>query len=420
MTTYTLETIYVEYAPNDSVLTLRPGTVSLVMAPGQDSFTYSLIPDGDPTDPDDAEVTSAGIYGVFADGNPVNVEATDLEIAEISWGSSNSAAVALLDLPGPAVHEHGIFLGGDALPDFTTPASFESFVDSLTGLSNVTSGPFAPGTPISLASLPGVVVTENDLILGTPGDDSLAGGIGSDTIFGYAGNDTLLGGAGFDTLRGGDGNDTLDGGLGRDRAFMGPGGDLYRDNGQGGTLGQDTVFGGDGNDTVQGGNGNDIFRGEAGNDRILGRLGNDQLFGGTGFAFFAALHYWLPKVFGRLYDRKVATVAWAIVFAGFNLLYFPMLLVGLRGMPRRYYDYLPQFQQLNVIATIGSWVVAIGVLLMFVNLYRGMRRGTAAGDNPWQAATLEWVLSSPPPAENFAKPPLVTHGPYDLQQAGKP
>jgi cytochrome c oxidase subunit 1 len=144
------------------------------------------------------------------------------------------------------------------------------------------------------------------------------------------------------------------------------------------------------------------------------------MFGGTGFAFFAALHYWLPKVFGRLYNMKVATVAWAVIFVGFNLLYLPMMLVGLHGMPRRYYDYLPQFQNLNVIATVGSWVLAIGLLLMFVNLYRGMRRGAAAGSNPWQAATLEWAVTSPPPTDNFAQPPQVTHDPYDLQQAGKP
>ena len=89
-------------------------------------------------------------------------------------------------------------------------------------------------------------------------------------------------------------------------------------------------------------------------------------------------------------------------------------------MPRRYYDYLPQFQNLNVVATVGSWVLAIGLLLMFGNLYRGMRRGAAAGSNPWQAATLEWIVPSPPPADNFAQPPQVTHAPYDLQQAGKP
>ncbi|MEZ4484099.1 MAG: cbb3-type cytochrome c oxidase subunit I [Syntrophotaleaceae bacterium] len=71
--------------------------------------------------------------------------------------------------------------------------------------------------------------------------------------------------------------------------------------------------------------------------------------------FFAALHYWLPSFRPTQRNMKVATVAWAVIFVGFNLLYFPMMLVGLRGMPRRYYDYLPQFQNLNVMATVGSW-----------------------------------------------------------------
>jgi cytochrome c oxidase subunit 1 len=144
------------------------------------------------------------------------------------------------------------------------------------------------------------------------------------------------------------------------------------------------------------------------------------MFGGTGFAFFAALHFWLPKVYGRMYNHRVAALAWALLFAGFNLLYFPMMLVGLKGMPRRYFDYLPEFQRLNRLATIGSWVVALGLIVLFVNLLRGLSRGPLAGTNPWQAATLEWLVSSPPPEENFETLPVVTHGPYDLQKAGQP
>ncbi|MGC9371506.1 MAG: calcium-binding protein, partial [Paracoccaceae bacterium] len=275
MTTYTLESIYVEYGPNDSVQVLRPGTISLVMAPGQDSITYRVIPNPDPSEPDFAEVPSPGIYGLLADGTPANLQTTDLSILDIFWSGGNTATVALVDLAGPKDPEHALFLGGDALPVFTTPGSFESFVNGLTGFATPSSGPFAPGTPIDLPALPDVSVTEHDLIPGTPLDDSLAGGIGNDTIFGYAGADTLLGGTQFDTLHGGDGNDTVDGGLGRDKAFLGMGNDLYSDNGQGGTLGQDTVFGGGGADTVQGGNGNDVFRGEGGNDLIFGRLGDD-------------------------------------------------------------------------------------------------------------------------------------------------
>lgn len=144
------------------------------------------------------------------------------------------------------------------------------------------------------------------------------------------------------------------------------------------------------------------------------------MFGGTGFAFFGALHYWLPKMYGRMYNHKIATIAWALLFFGFNLLYFPMKLVGLKGMPRRYYDYLPEFQFLNVLATVGSWIVAIGLILMFVNLYRGIRGGQIVGNNPWQASTLEWLVSSPPPTENFEIIPEVTHGPYDFDKVGRP
>jgi len=144
------------------------------------------------------------------------------------------------------------------------------------------------------------------------------------------------------------------------------------------------------------------------------------MFGGTAFAFFGALHYWFPKIFGRMYNEKRAAWAWGIMICGFNLLYFSMLLVGLRGMPRRYYDYLPQFAQLNRLATYGSWVLALGLLFMAVNLLIALRRGKHIGANPWEAATLEWTVDSPPPPENFAVLPTVTHGPYDLEQAGEP
>ncbi len=144
------------------------------------------------------------------------------------------------------------------------------------------------------------------------------------------------------------------------------------------------------------------------------------MFGGTGFAFFGALHYWLPKIYGRMYNHRVATIAWGILFAGFNILYFSMKLVGLKGMPRRYYDYLPEFQTLNQFATVGSWILAAGLILLFLNLWQGMRKGPTVGANPWRAATLEWLTPSPPPAENFESIPEVTHGPYALDKAGHP
>ncbi len=137
------------------------------------------------------------------------------------------------------------------------------------------------------------------------------------------------------------------------------------------------------------------------------------MFGGTGFAFFGGLHYWFPKMFGRMYSKGRATVALLILFVGFNMLYFSMFLLGLQGMPRRYYDYLPEFHTGHVVATVGSWVLVAGLILMFANLLHALRKGEKAEDNPWGGKTLEWRIASPPPPENFEEVPVITSGAYD-------
>lgn len=139
------------------------------------------------------------------------------------------------------------------------------------------------------------------------------------------------------------------------------------------------------------------------------------MFGGTGFAFFGALHYWFPKMFGKMYNRKLAKIAWAFMFVGFNTLYFPLLVIGWMGMPRRYYDYLPQFHTGHLISTIGSWILITGILLVLYNLGRALIKGEKAGQNPWGGATLEWQTSTPPPLENFEKIPEVKREPYDFK-----
>jgi cytochrome c oxidase subunit 1 len=139
------------------------------------------------------------------------------------------------------------------------------------------------------------------------------------------------------------------------------------------------------------------------------------IFGGMGFGFLAALHYWFPKMFGKMYDWKRTVWAWFILFIGFNVLYFPMLILGWEGMPRRYYDYPPQFHTLHLISTIGSWILIAGLILIFFNLVQGLRKGQKAGDNPWGGATLEWQISSPPPINNFEKIPVVERGPYEFR-----
>jgi len=140
------------------------------------------------------------------------------------------------------------------------------------------------------------------------------------------------------------------------------------------------------------------------------------MFGGTGFGFFAALHYWFPKMFGRMFNEKRAKRACIIMFIGFNFLYFPMLTLGWEGMPRRYYDYLPIFHGSQFVSTLGSWILAGGMIFMFTNLIGSIMKGERAGSNPWGGSTLEWQVSSPPPLDNFKEIPVVTQGPYHYQR----
>ncbi|MFK4766118.1 cytochrome c oxidase subunit I [Desulfobaculum sp. SPO524] len=138
------------------------------------------------------------------------------------------------------------------------------------------------------------------------------------------------------------------------------------------------------------------------------------IFGGTGFGLFGAMHFWLPKVFGRSYNMRRANISALLLLLGMNVLYMPMLVLGMEGMPRRYYDYLPQYTDMHFVSTIGSWITAVALALMFWNLWQGMRHGPKVGKNPWGGATLEWTLPSPPPHHNFPSVPAVDRGPYDF------
>lgn len=140
------------------------------------------------------------------------------------------------------------------------------------------------------------------------------------------------------------------------------------------------------------------------------------IFGGMGFAFFAAMHYWFPKIYGRMYSFKWANIALAVTFTGFNVLYFPLFIIGLQGMPRRYFDYLPQFQNGHVISTIGAFILITGIIIMITNLVRASKRGAVAPANPWNGVTLEWMIPSPPPLENFDEIPTITEEPYTFPQ----
>jgi len=143
------------------------------------------------------------------------------------------------------------------------------------------------------------------------------------------------------------------------------------------------------------------------------------MFGGAGFAFIAALYYWFPKMFGRMYCEKTARIAWVFLFTGFNVLYFTMFILGWEGMPRRYYDYLPGFKTGHFISTIGSWILFLGLIIMALNLALAYFKGRKATANPWGGSTLEWQIASPPPTENFYVIPEITKDPYDFEGANK-
>ncbi|MEG8947277.1 cytochrome c oxidase subunit I [Rosettibacter firmus] len=140
------------------------------------------------------------------------------------------------------------------------------------------------------------------------------------------------------------------------------------------------------------------------------------MFGGTGTIFFAALHYWFPKMFGRMYNKKLAYITVPFFFIGFNMLYFTKFIMGYMGMPRRYYDYLPEFAKLQLISTIGSWILAGSIFFMVGYLLYALFKGPKADSNPWGGATLEWQIPSPPPLENFKTIPVINHDPYDFTQ----
>jgi len=136
------------------------------------------------------------------------------------------------------------------------------------------------------------------------------------------------------------------------------------------------------------------------------------MFGGTGVGFLAALLYWFPKMFGKMYNQKMAIVAWFPIFVGFNMFYFTMLVLGYMGMPRRYFTHLPQYHEAHVISSIGAFIMAFGLLLFFGNLLVALWKGKKAGADPWGGVTLEWRTSSPPPMENFETLPEIHERPY--------
>jgi len=137
------------------------------------------------------------------------------------------------------------------------------------------------------------------------------------------------------------------------------------------------------------------------------------MMGGAITAFMGGLHYWWPKFTGKMYNEKSGRFGALLVFIGLNVTFFPQFILGSRGMPRRYYNYLPEFQPLHVLSTLGAYTLGLGFLLTAFYLWKSIKNGKKAAANPWGGATLEWQCSSPPPYYNFHKAPVITAGPYD-------
>src|SRR5207249_4838200 len=139
------------------------------------------------------------------------------------------------------------------------------------------------------------------------------------------------------------------------------------------------------------------------------------MMGSTVTAFIGGLHYWWPKMTGRMYNEKWARIAAILWFVGFNLIFIPQFIMGSLGMPRRYYTYLPQYQTMHMLSTFGSWVIGLGLFMTAAYLLASLRKPADAPDNPWGGTTLEWQSSSPPVFHNFDKDPVLEHSPYDYR-----
>jgi cytochrome c oxidase subunit I len=144
------------------------------------------------------------------------------------------------------------------------------------------------------------------------------------------------------------------------------------------------------------------------------------MMGSALIAFLGGIHFWWPKMFGRMYNEGAARIAAVLVFIGFNATFLPQFLLGSRGMPRRYYNYLPEFTFLHQVSTVGSWILGLGFVIMAGYLFASLRKKMDAPANPWHSRTLEWQLPSPPITHNFHEIPVVNSDPYDYFRPFEP
>jgi cytochrome c oxidase subunit 1 len=139
------------------------------------------------------------------------------------------------------------------------------------------------------------------------------------------------------------------------------------------------------------------------------------MVGGMLMAFLAGMHFWWPKMTGRMYPESLSKLAAVTTFIGFNLTFMPQFVLGYLGMPRRYHGYPPEFQVLNVLSTAGATILGVGYMLPLLYFGWSLKYGAIAGNNPWQATGLEWQIQSPPLTENFVETPIMDHEAYDYE-----
>jgi cytochrome c oxidase subunit 1 len=139
------------------------------------------------------------------------------------------------------------------------------------------------------------------------------------------------------------------------------------------------------------------------------------MVGGMVMAYLAGLHFWWPKMTGRMYSEPMGKTSAVLIFTGFNLTFFPQFVLGYLGMPRRYHVYPEEFQILHVASTMGASVLGIGYLVLFICLVMSLVKGAKAGPNPWSAKGLEWEIESPPSPHNFYETPTITKEAYNYE-----
>lgn len=140
------------------------------------------------------------------------------------------------------------------------------------------------------------------------------------------------------------------------------------------------------------------------------------MMGGTLIALLAGLHYWWPKMTGKMYNEFQAKIGAVLIFVGFNVTFLPQFIMGSQGMPRRYYNYIDQFTIFHQTSTIGSYILGVGFLLIAYYLMKSLFTGDKAGSNPWGSRGLEWQATSPPDFHNFDHTPVIINGPYDYHK----